>query len=404
MISTQKAPFALMIVNTLQNLMFWLPILMLYYGYKGVSMGDFFLIQGLASLFVFVMEIPTGYIGDVFSRKKVVLLGLAGWLCGYICWLSGEGFFAVLAGELLFSLGISLSSGTLEAYLYDLLKKTHRENLFHEKLSRFEMVSNGGLFFSTLVGAPLYYYVHPEAPIWGCVIALILGITLLCFLPDVPEARRQVDKQTSKIKDILNIVKFTARQPQIRWLILYPSIYGLLTFILMWSLQSVMMERSIPVVLFSFIYAANSLVRMGWSGISGRLLEKMGLNKVIYLTLVVIGVSMAAASLSVYVSIVWVYVCLALMIIGNSSICLANITTSILIHHQIDSDERSTVISVKSMASRALSSIGLISLKPLIDSCGLGQTFLFACVLLVPTILSAVFLLKMRLKLEKKAS
>lgn len=75
MISSLNAPRYLMIANALKSALFAIPVLVLYYNQKGVSIGDFFLIQGISWLFVFVLELPSGYIGDVFSRKYTLISG-----------------------------------------------------------------------------------------------------------------------------------------------------------------------------------------------------------------------------------------------------------------------------------------------------------------------------------------
>ncbi len=383
MISVKNAPRALMIAESLKSAMFCIPVLMLYYGYKGVSQGDFFLIQGIAWLFVFVLEVPTGYIGDVFSRKITVILSVIAWILGYCCWIFGTGFWWVLSGELIFSIAVALLSGTIEAYLYDLLKRRGKEYLFHRKYAKMRTFEGLVLFLSTLCGS-FMYQINPELPIWASVVLLIVSIAILSLLPDVPEARRKVEKGQSKIKDILSIAKFTVKHPHIKWLILYPSVYCTLTLIFMWGLQSVMIEREIPIFMFSIILALNSLGRTGWSTFSGKLLEKLGCSRLILLTWVVIITGITGACLSLYVPYAFVYVCLGMMIVASASSCLTNIATSTLVHYRIESDERSTVLSVKSMVSRACGGLGLIALKPLFDNVGVGETFWITSLLLIP--------------------
>ncbi len=401
MISIKYAPVALMVTQGLKNALFCLPVIMLYYGYKGVGIGDFFLIQGLSWLFVFVLEIPTGYIGDVFSRKKTIILGMFGWIAGYFCWIFGYGFWWILAGELLFGLAIALVSGTIEAYLYDLLKRRRKEHVFHRKLAKMTTIDNIGLLASTLVGSFLYH-IHPELPIWASVVCLFVSVGILMLLPDVPESRRQVKTETSKIQDILSITRFTVKHPHIKWLILFPAVYGMLTLIFMWGLQSVMITRNIPVFMFSIIFALNSLARTGWSFISGKLLEKFGLNRLLMLSCIIISIGVIGSCSAVYVPYMAVYMCLGCMILAGSSCCLTNIITSTLIHHRIASDERSTVLSVNSMFRRAFGGIGMIALKPLFDNLGVGETFIISALLVIPIFFCSAKLYRLRLSMIEK--
>ncbi len=403
MIPIKYASTALMITQGLKSALFCLPIVMLYCGYKGVGIGDFFLLQGLSWLFVFVLEIPTGYIGDVFSRKIIIMLGLFGWIAGHLFWIFGYGFWWILAGELMFAVAIALVSGTIEAYLYDLLKRRHKEHLFHRKFSKMKTIENICLFLSTLVGS-LLYQLQPELPIWASVACLVISIGILLFLPDVPESRRQVKPQTSKMQDILSITRFAVKHAHIKWLILFPSVYGMLTLIFMWGLQSVMITRELPIFIFSFIFAANSLARTGWSAVSGKLLEKYGLNKLILLSGVIIMIGVVGACSAIYVPYMAVYACLACMIIAGSSCSLTSIITSTLIHHRIASDERSTVLSVNSMFSRAFGGIGMIALKPLFDNLGVGETFMISSLLIILIFFCSMKLYRLRLDMMEKQS
>ena len=197
-ISLQHSARWLNIANALTNMRFCLPILVLLYQDKGVSLGDFFLIQGISCLFIFITEIPTGYVGDIFSRKHTVMIGFSMWLFGYALWLFGSGFWFLLVGELFFALAAAFVSGTIEAYLYDLLKKRNKEHAFHKKLAKAYTIKNAAGAISTFIGAFLYRYIAPSSTITASIICLTIPLIILSLLPDVPESKRMVEKGKSK--------------------------------------------------------------------------------------------------------------------------------------------------------------------------------------------------------------
>lgn len=402
MISLKSAPRWLSIANAFLNTLFFLPIVMLFYNYKGLSMGDFFLIQGLFSLAVFVLEIPTGYIGDLFSRKHTLIIGNLIWIMGYLIWIFGEGFWPVLSGELIFAVAISLISGTVEAYLYDLLKKRHKEGKFHQKYAKMEMLGNLVLTISTLTGAFIYQFLGPTIPLWGSIICLIVSTIILILLPDVPESRRVVAKDKSKWQDILDISKYAMKHPEIKWLMLFPAVYGTLTLVLMWGLQSVMVSKELPVFVFSLIMGLNAFARTFWSSVSGKILEKINLSGIIKLESILIIVASLGACLSEYANTTFTYVCLILMILGSSSVVLSKISTSVLINHRIKSDERATILSVNSMIRRVFWAISMMALKPLFDSIGVGPTFMVSALLVIPILICARHLYKLKLRTMKE--
>ena len=399
MISLKKAPTWLSIAYALIDASFCLPVIMLFYGYKGVGMGDFFLIQGIALLMIFILEIPTGYIGDIFSRKNTLLASTLVWIIGHLIWIFGFGFWFILAGEVTFALSISLMSGTLEAYFYDLLKKRHKETKFHKKYAKMKLLTNLFLTIATLTGAFIYQFFGPTAPLWLIVMCSTTALIIIYLLPDVPESKRIVTENKSKLQDILDISKFALKNQEIKWLMIFPAVYGMLTLILMWGLQSVMIVKHLPIFMFSLIMGANAFSRTLWSGISGKLLEKINLSGIIKLLSIIIIIATIGACIAEHMATWAVYICLVLMILGSSSVVLSNIATTILINHRIQSDERATILSVSSMINRIFWALSMIGLKPLFDTIGVSQTFMVSTLLLIPTLMCAHHLYKMHLKI-----
>lgn len=398
MIALKSAPRWLSVAYVLHGAMFILPILMLFYGYKGLTIGDFFFIEGIAELFIFALEIPTGYIGDLFSRKQTLIMGTLAWIMGYFILIFGPGFWSVLMGELVFSTAIAFISGTLEAYLYDLLKKQHKEDVFHKKYAKMKMLENLSLTIATFTGAFIYQFLGPTMPLWFGIFCLLASAVILFLLPDVPESRRIVAKEKSKIQDILDISKYAMKHPEIKWLMVFPGVFGSLTLIFYWGLQSVMVAKHIPVLMFSLIVGGNALVRTFFSGISGKILEKIQLSGIIKLQGGIIVMATLAACVAVYLPVWAVYVCLVFMIVGSSSVVLSEIATSVLVNHRIKSDERATVLSIKSMVGRIFQGFCLICLKPLFDGIGVGPTFMISSLLLIPILICAQHLYHMKLK------
>ncbi len=401
-ISIKKAPNFLIFAGALKNTIFAVPIIILYFQHKGVSTGDFFLIQGIFAFLAFFVEIPTGYIGDLFSRKLTLIIGFFLHLLGSLLWIYGYGFYWLLGGELLFAISLALYSGTFEAYLYDLLKKQNNQKKFHKKMGNLAVVSDTLLLVATLSGGVLYQVISPEAPIWGQLISSAIAIIILLMLPDVPESRRQVAQNKSKIQDIIDISKATIKHPSIKWLIIFPAIYGGLTLVLMWGLQTVMIARDIPVFMFSFVMGANAIMRILYGTISPKLLDKLHISGVIKLLLGLIVLGLLGAVLSQYVPYYSVYLCLVLMMIGAGSIVLIRISSSTLINHRIASDERATVISVKSMAGRIFTGLAMLAFKPMLDDLGVSYAFLISGIFLLPIFYSGFKLIKLRLSTDNK--
>ena len=392
----------LSIAYAMTSALFCLPVVMLFYGYKGLTMGDFFFIQGVANVSIFLTVVPSGYVSDLFSRKNTLIISFLCWIAGDLIWIFGSGFVPIMLGELIFGLAIAFASGTLEAYFYDLLKKRHKEYLFHIKYAKMKTLSNVVMAISSLTGAFIYQHFGPTTPLWLTVFCLMGAVVIVSVLPDVPESRRIVAQDKSKWQDVLDISKYALKHKQLKWLMLFPAIYSTLTLVLMWGLQSVMVVKNVPVFMFGFVVFGVALTRILFSASSGRILEKIQLSGIIKLLCLLIVVASLASCVAVYLPMWAVYICLVVMILGAASVSLSNISTSVLINHRIKSDERATILSVASMISRAMQGIGLICLKPLFDYIGVGSTFTVSSLLLSPILICASQLYKMKLKMIRE--
>ena len=257
------------------------------------------------------------------------------------------------------------------------------------------MMQDIGLLFATIVGGIVYKSVGEDATVWLCVISMVIAIILMLFMPDVEEYRRIVKGDKNKFGDILEISFNAMNNYEIRWMILFSSVYGILTLIIMWGLQAVMINRDVPVYLFGMIFAINSFGRACWGGVSYKLLDKLGLEKIISILVIVISVAISSAVLSIYVPFNMVYVCLGLMIVGSGSVIPARIVTGTLINHKIESDERATVLSVKHMVEKSFAGMGMMFLKPLFDNIGVGETYMLCMLFIIPIVYCANILKKM---------
>lgn len=64
-----------------------------------VTINQYFLIIAFFSLFLVVMEIPSGYLSDQWGRKKTLLLGSVAASIGMLLWATANGFMQYMVGE-----------------------------------------------------------------------------------------------------------------------------------------------------------------------------------------------------------------------------------------------------------------------------------------------------------------
>lgn len=110
------------------NMIFILPVLVPYYrDVIGIGFREFMIGEAAFSAVMILMEVPTGWLSDVWGRKKTMVVstvtGLAGW---GLLWHADSFAEAVIAQASL-GVAVSLLLGTNSALLYDSLLGAGRE-------------------------------------------------------------------------------------------------------------------------------------------------------------------------------------------------------------------------------------------------------------------------------------
>lgn len=95
------------------------PLYALLFAHTGLSDADISLLFVVWTVVGLVAEVPMGAVADRFSRRYSVVAASVCQAAGYALWTAWPGFAAFAAGFALWGLGGSLSSGALEALVYD---------------------------------------------------------------------------------------------------------------------------------------------------------------------------------------------------------------------------------------------------------------------------------------------
>ena len=102
----------------LRSQLYLAPVLLLFYQQNGLTIADFVLFQGIFQLTGILFEIPCGYIADVISKKKVLVLAFVCFFLRAALWLSFSGMYIILLGELFNALSRAFLSGVYDSYIY----------------------------------------------------------------------------------------------------------------------------------------------------------------------------------------------------------------------------------------------------------------------------------------------
>lgn len=358
------------------NFMLIVPVIVLVYTSKGVTVGDFFLIQGIFRLAAFLFEIPSGYMSDCLNRKKVMIAGGLFTVAGYVTIASAYGFWTLILGESLLGIASALFSGTLEAYTYDLLKRNKTQKQFLKEFGNITTWAGVASFIAMIIGGILYGYIGSNI-LWIESVIMLIGTFAFLLLPELLEVKRVI-KHKEAIVDAISITTNTLKNPKLRNLILFPSLFGAFTIIIFWILQPIMETVNIPVSLFGFYLGINQVFIIVLSKYAYKICEKLGEIRTSLITIgtIVMGLTMGLLATHIQ-SMPMIYIACAFMAMTPSFRILNNLQYNTLIHHSIKSTERGTVLSTRAMVSTVVGAIGLVIAKFLLDGFGITTMLVF---------------------------
>jgi MFS family permease len=132
------------------------PVYALLFADAGLSTGQISMLFVIWSVVAFAFEVPSGALADAWSRRRLYAVGEFLTAAGYALWLIWPAFPGFALGFVLWGLGGALSSGTLEALVYDELEAEGRPGDYARLTGRAGTVAILAMLAATLLAAPAY--------------------------------------------------------------------------------------------------------------------------------------------------------------------------------------------------------------------------------------------------------
>ena len=383
---------------------------------RGLDLFQIGIVMGLYSLTIVLLEVPTGGLADSIGRKRVAILAYSFTLISGLVLLGAFTFPIFLFGFMLNGVGRALSSGALDAWFVDALKATDPDfdlQPAFAKVGTYSLLSLGvgtlgGSFIPVLFknlpadGTTIFTPLSMPIAISGTVfIFLLLAVTFL-----IKEERKSTNKNTwledlRKIPDMIKTAATLTRQNNIVLLLLgVTSASGLVLTSLetFWQphFANLFGGSEGNTVWFGVIMGGNFLVgmlgNMIVTPISKALGKRYGLVAAIFhgfRGIILIGLALQS-NLPIAVLLFW-------LVYLNMGI--VNSPHSTLLNEQIPSEQRSSMLSIESLASYLGSAVGGILLGYIAKQYSISTAWLIAGGTLV---LSLFLYLKIEVLQKKK--
>lgn len=139
-----------------QDLALVYPIYMIFFEQQGL---DYLRISWLLAIWgvpVLLMELPSGIVADLWSRKWSLVIGMGLKASGFCVWLIRPDFTGFALGFALWGLQEGICTGVSEALLYDSLQAAGKEDRFVEISGRGGMLQRLAIVLSVLLGGAVF--------------------------------------------------------------------------------------------------------------------------------------------------------------------------------------------------------------------------------------------------------
>ena len=370
----------------LKNHVFLLPVLYLFYTACGLSLGDFFLLQGLSALTCLLLDVPMGYLTDQVSKKKMMIFSGLLLVLRFALLLLWPTKIIVFIGEFLYALVIVSYVGTADSYIYELLKSKNKSIKMLKRYGRLYFWASIGTGISSLSGAYLY-------GMWGAqiVIALsllfsMISVCLLFFLPDVKTSEVFDKPLLGRYTSLFKAIKQSVKKPKFLSLIGYSAFLTAAYQIFMWSMQPLMKMAHVPVALFGVVFFANHISRGFGSYMAHKMVSVMSLNTLGWITWGGFIISFGAAILiTMGTDVFETLFLLGIMCVTIFAQVAYLIAVIAKIHDLSDSQNRATAASLNSMAGRLATALCLILSKFILDDFSMQTNLVLFMMLFIPS-------------------
>jgi MFS family permease len=369
--------------------MLFMPIVVPFYLENDLGMKDVLMLQGVYSITIVLLEIPSGYFADVLGRRKTLILGSFFGFFGFLTYSLTGGFWGFLLAEVVLGFGQSMISGADSAMLYDSLAENKEEKQYMKYEGRITSIGNiaeavAGTLGGLLAGISL------RTPYIAQTFIALIAIPSAFLL--VEPARHKV-LTVMKFKDILNIVRYALFQNRkLQRNIFFSSLIGTATLTMAWFVQPVFLQLEIQIELFGVLWTALNLI-VGLTAIFAHRIEnKIGETS----SIVLIALLVPAGYLSL--GFISGYISLAILVVFYMVRGFATPVLKDYINKVSEANIRATILSVRNFIIR----FNFVLIAPFLgwytDFYSLKQAFLLAGIIFLSLSLFTMILFLESLK------
>lgn len=237
-----------------------MPVIVPFFKSNGLSMKEIMLLQSIMAVSIVIMEIPSGYLSDLFGRKWSIVLGVVFGFLGMFIMGFASSFWGFALTEICLGIGASFVSGADSALLYDSLLKDKKSDQFIQYQGRLTSIGSLSEAFAGILGGLLAAW-WIRSPVFLHCFILLFGFLIALSLKEPEHAKMKANETT---QNFIKVFQFIKNHAQIKWWLLYTAIVGTATLTTAWIIQPYLLGLDIDLKYFGFWWTAlNLMVALG---------------------------------------------------------------------------------------------------------------------------------------------
>ncbi|MBI4030066.1 MAG: MFS transporter [Proteobacteria bacterium] len=226
----------LQIYTVCANAIFVLPVLVPYYrDVIGLGFREFMIGEAVFSALMIAMEVPTGWVSDVWGRRKTLIVSAAVQIAGWAMLLRADSFLEATAAQATLAVAVSLFSGTNSAFLYDTLLEAGREGEYRMREGGRMGLALCAVGIASLMGGVLYG-VNPVLPLAATIVFVSAGF--LATLAMAEPARHAASARKNPFADMAETFRYAVHgHAEVAGIILLSAMLFATTKMMLWAQQ-----------------------------------------------------------------------------------------------------------------------------------------------------------------------
>jgi MFS family permease len=328
----------------LYSLMFFTPIIVLFYQDNGLSLIQIMILQSIASVLFVVLEVPSGYFADIFGRKKALMLTGVFASIAMFTFAIGTNFYHFIFAVILWATAGVFISGADTAFVYDTLKDLKREVEYKKIWGNVVFYYAIGVSLASIIGG-LLGKLDFRYPFFAMIPFMLLLIPLALSFKE-PQRHKAIFTK-NYLFDLLGILKISIlKNKKLRWLLAYSAIIVGFINIAYFLYQPYFKLSGLNIIYFGIVFAGFNIVVAISAKYAHLLEEKIGQKYSLFLLFFLTGTSFILMSNFIYL-FSFAFALLIQFVKGFSSVVISD-----YVHQLTDSSIRATVLSVKSLVEK----------------------------------------------------